>query len=195
MRIGIDLDETISDSISGIIKLHNEQYGTSLRREDFDHHDFAAALGVSKEEAKKRIDKFFSVTYVKEMPPAVGSLRAIEALKAKGHELYIITGRGRSPEDVAHTEAWLEANFPNVFAGVHYANTLAPDGSVETRTKSEIAKTLGVEVIIDDLLEFALECAGAGMKVLLLDRPWNQGALPPLVERMYSWEEIIQRIG
>jgi uncharacterized protein len=195
MRIGIDLDETISDSIVGIMNLHNKQYGTSLRREDFDSYVFTDILGVSKEEARKRVDEFFSVRHVKAIPPIEGSLEAINLLKSKGHELYIITGRGRAREDVLHTEAWLEEHFPQIFAGVHYANVLGPDGTLKTRTKSEIAKSLRVELMIDDVLDFARDCGEAGIKTFLFDRPWNQSELPPNVARVFSWEEIAEKIG
>ena len=195
MRIGIDLDETISDSIAGIMKLHNEQHGTSLRRKDFDSYVFADILGVSREEARRRVDEFFTVKHVKEIPPIEGSLGAIKTLKSSGHELYIITGRGSAPEDVKHTEAWLELHFPNVFAGVHYANALAPDGSVGKRNKSEIAQSLGIQVMVDDVLKFALDCAGAGIRTLLIDKAWNQGDLPVNVERVRSWDEIVKKIG
>ncbi len=35
-----------------------------------------------------------------------------------------------------------------------------------------------------------------GIKVLLLDRPWNRAKkLPEEVTRVYSWEEILDRIN
>jgi len=61
--------------------------------------------------------------------------------------------------------------------------------------KSDLCLKLGVEVLVDDCLEFAEECADKGIKVLLLDSPWNQtDSLPKNVKRMKNWDEIVAHI-
>jgi uncharacterized HAD superfamily protein len=56
--------------------------------------------------------------------------------------------------------------------------------------------------MIDDTLSNARDCAETGIRVLLMDRPWNQVgadstelALPAGVERVRGWEEVVERVG
>ncbi len=188
MRIGIDLDEVVADSIAAIIKLHNERYGTRLKRDDFHTYVFEEVWGGTREEAIKKVDEFFATDQLKNISPIAGSLKAIAALKAKGHELYVITGR--SNDNVRQTEQWLEGHFPDVFLGVHYTSIFSL--TEKPRKKSETCKKLGVEVLIDDHMRNVLDCAGEGIRVLLFDQPWNRGhELPGNVERVFSWDEIM----
>jgi len=46
-------------------------------------------------------------------------------------------------------------------------------------------------VIIEDALEFALDCASNNIRVILMNMPWNQTkTLPKNVTRIYNWKEI-----
>jgi len=48
--------------------------------------------------------------------------------------------------------------------------------------------------MIEDSPEQAKDCASNGIDVLLLDRPWNQIALPENITRVRSWKEITEII-
>ena len=51
-----------------------------------------------------------------------------------------------------------------------------------------------VELIIEDSLETAEECASSGLRVLLFDCPWNQNSnLPEGIMRVKSWKEIVEK--
>jgi phosphoglycolate phosphatase-like HAD superfamily hydrolase len=155
---------------------------------------------------------------IEHLDPIAGAIAAIDALKKAGHELYIITAR--SDRDIEATELWLARHFfsswPETFKGVHYGQSRAKDPA-QRRLKSALCRELGIELMIDDTLSNARDCAEAGIRVLLLDRPWNQvgdagggaGAAddassgaggsgePPLpagVERVRGWEEVVENI-
>src|ERR1700735_4313362 len=102
MRIGIDFDDTIAASIEAIVKLHNRQYGTNYKREDVTQYHAHEVWGGTQEEWGKKLDEFFSVKNVEHLDPVAGAIRAIDALKRAGHELYIITAR--SDSDIEATE-------------------------------------------------------------------------------------------
>ncbi|MBU0626098.1 hypothetical protein KKG31_03695 [Patescibacteria group bacterium] len=47
--------------------------------------------------------------------------------------------------------------------------------------------------MIEDNLEYGIELAQAGIKVYLLDRPWNQHYDPKIhvgITKIFSWEEL-----
>lgn len=59
------------------------------------------------------------------------------------------------------------------------------------------ARSLGVEILIDDNPRYALECAEHGIEVLLFDLhgsyPWSktaQGPTHPLITRVNDWSEV-----
>jgi uncharacterized HAD superfamily protein len=191
MRIGIDFDETLVDSMKAIIKLHNEQYGTHYKKDDVTEYHVENIWGGTKEEWTAKLDDFLSAKNTAHFDPIPGAIPAIDALKSAGHELYIITARGDS--DVEATELWLTKHFPSTFEGVHYGHVRSDDPA-KRRKKADMCKELGIELMIDDHISVAKNCSEEGIRVLLLDEPWNQGELPPGVARVYSWEEIVKKL-
>ncbi|KAL9819685.1 hypothetical protein AtNW77_Chr4g0311991 [Arabidopsis thaliana] len=98
-----------------------------------------------------------------------------------------------------HTLEWIEIHFPGLFKQIHFGNHFALHG--ESRPKSEICRSFGAEILIDDNPRYAEECANIGMKVLLFDYensyPWSKTESVdrhPLVTRVHNWEEVEQQI-
>ncbi len=198
MRIGIDFDDTIADAIAMIVKLHNRHYGTNYKREEVTEHHVENIWGGTTEEWHAKLDEFFSAKNVEHLDPMAGAIPAMDALKRAGHELYIITAR--SDSDIEVTELWLKLHFPETFKGVHYGQARAEDPA-RRRLKSAMCRELGIELLIDDHLNNARDCAEVGIRVLLIDQPWNQIregsaelALPAGVERVRGWEEVVERV-
>jgi uncharacterized HAD superfamily protein len=191
MRIGLDFDDVVADSGTALIEMYNKKYGVHFEKNDFKSYLFEETWGGSREERVKEIDAFFATDQLKKIYPVAGSVAAIGALKSRGHDLYIVTGR--SSRDIEQTELWIEQHFPRVFREVHYSNFRVSD---KKRKKSEICQELGIEVFIDDNPDHALDCATVCAKVLLLDQPWNRHQeLPKNVERVFSWDEIVTKLG
>jgi len=191
MKIGIDLDEVLAEFVSAFLQFHNEKYGTKLNKNHFHVYEFEKVLGGTEEDAADKAYEFFGTHHFKNIQPSEGAKKATEKLAKAGHELFVITSR--QSEVVEDTKNWLEANFPQTFKEVYFtANKYG-------RTKSDIqkidvCKKIGVSLLIEDGLEFALSCAAEGINVLLLDRPWNQGELPKNIKRVSSWDEIFKEI-
>ncbi len=194
MRIGIDFDEVVADSIKAIISLHNEQYGTNFKKEDVTEYKFENVWGGTLDEWRDKLNDFFSTKHLVRLDPMAGSMLGLRAMKERGHELYIVTGRSRVV-DLDATELWLKMHFPDVFHGVHYANFLAQDPTTARRKKSEICLENRIGVLVDDHIGTALECAEAGVKVLLFNQPWNQGELLPGITRVFSWDDVVREVG
>lgn len=80
------------------------------------------------------------------------------------------------------------SSLAELFEEVHFGNHFALEGVA--RPKSEICRSIGARVLIDDNPRYAVECAEAGIHVLLFD--WNNA---------YPWsktsdgEPLIVRLG
>jgi uncharacterized HAD superfamily protein len=191
MRIGLDFDDVVADSMRTIVDLQNKQYGTLYKLQDVTSFGFENVWGGTKEEWEVKVSGFLSTKYLAALSPVAGAVSGIAALKKRGHELYIVTGR--SENYVEATEQWIAEHFPDTFTSVHYGNHVL-SGPSERRDKSDICKEYGIEVMIEDYMKNAKECADAGIRVFLFDQPWNQGELSPNMERVKSWDEIVKRL-
>lgn len=77
---------------------------------------------------------------------------------------------------------------------VYFGNSNDINEGKEIR-KSDICKKLGADLLVDDQLEHAEDCARVGIEVLLYNSPWNQGIPLCGVTRVYSWHDIIDKIS
>lgn len=186
MRIGIDLDEVLADFLTALLKYHNDTYGTSLVGEQFQSYQFWETWGGTRERAIQKVYDFYNTGYFRELKPVVGSQEAVSILK-QNNELFVITSR---QDDVAEaTRGWIAQHFPERFSAVLFANHYSQKG--DSRKKSQICDSVGIDVLIEDSPEYALECFTQKRKILLLDYPWNRNSeLPPGIYRVNSWEEI-----
>lgn len=66
-----------------------------------------------------------------------------------------------------------------------------------SKPKSVICQEIGVDVLIDDSIEHALDCSHLNMNVLLYDKQgkynWNhyQKQLPNNVHRVFNWKQVM----
>lgn len=187
MRIGIDIDDVIADTVNAVVTFHNGAYGTCLKRGDFLSYKFWETWGGSKEETIQKMRIFNEEGYGSATPPIDGALCALSILKGRGHELFAITAR---PDSVAKlTEEWVNAHFPGIFCAIKFSNAYA--GGDIKKKKSDICKNLCISMMIEDDIDYAIDCAESGISVILLDCPWNQGELPGNVQRVFSWDDVI----
>jgi uncharacterized HAD superfamily protein len=191
MLIAIDLDEVLTDFTSNFIEFHNKKYGTSLKRKDFVNYRYWDILGITKEEAIRRVYEFYETDSFQNMPPLTGSKEALISLKKK-HKLIIITSR---PDDIVKiTEKWVDKFFPETFSKLYFTNHLPKNGI--PRKKEDVCSKLGVDILIEDVLEFAVGCASEKTKVLLLTCPWNEKyKLLKGIYRVKSWKEIVEKVN
>ncbi len=190
MKIGIDLDEVLADFLSALIEYHNATYGTSLVREQFQSYRFWETWDGTREETIQKVYDFHKTPYFRNMKPVIGSQEAVGILK-QNNDLFVVTSRQN--DIVETTREWIAKHFPDIFSGVFFANHYSQNGS--SITKRQICDSVGVDVLIEDSPEYALECLDAKRKVLLLDCPWNRySELPRGTYRVNSWDEIIENI-
>jgi len=188
--IGIDLDDVIMDTNTALCGFHNEQFGTELTRDDIFTFFIDHVWGCSRSEAYRRIHAFMCSTHHDATPLMPGTRAALESL-ASHHLLHVITSR---PEEVKEqTMRWINQWVPEVAHSVHFTSDF---DAAKRRPKSEVCRDLAIDVFIDDAPHHVTDIASAVDTVFLMDAPWNRGvdALPENVERVNSWDEIMQRL-
>ena len=184
MRIGIDIDEVIADTLSVVLKNHNAEFGTAFSRNDFYSYRFWETWGGTREEAIKEIYSFWS-NHIQNVPLMRGALENIYELKRAGHTLYVVTGR--QDEFIEETKTWIQKHFPGIFEDIFFTNAYGLNK--QSRSKAKICKELGIDVLIEDDLDHINDCIQQGVRVVLFDSPWNKSASPD-VTRVHSWKEI-----
>lgn len=190
MLIGIDLDDVLADFISALIKFHNEIYRTSLRKEHVFTYGLEKVWGGTREEAIEKIMDCYKSHYFSSILPVEGSVEAVSSLSKKNN-LIIITSRHPIVKD--KTINWLDKYFLKKFSEIYftYNHWIQNKG----KTKSEICSELGVDVLIEDSLEYTRECSANGTRVLLLNQPWNQSTeLHSGIERVFSWNDVLEKL-
>lgn len=119
----------------------------------------------SADESARIVHDFFESQHFQEGIPVIpGAQRSLASLSTL-YDLVVVTSRQHVIREP--TLRWLNAHFPDTFVDVHFGNHYALTGP--SKSKSEICKQVGAQVLIDDNPRYALECARAGIHVLLFD--------------------------
>ena len=190
MKIGIDLDDTLGQSMKAFAAFSNDRYKTNLKIEDMKVYDLEKIINLSKEGTIKRLNEFHDTFYGKKIEPFDGAVETLKKLK-KNNELYIVTSRGNDMRGI--TEKWVGKNFPNIFIGIYFTNEFVYSNA--KMTKKTVCNNFGIDILIEDNLGYAAGCMAPNRKILLFDRPWNQtNKLPKGIVRVHSWKEIYKLV-
>jgi len=158
LRIAIDIDGVLADSIASWTHLYNRLYSRDLEKEHIAIWNFWRGLGLRRQE----FQQLFTAAWMdwKNVPCMEENLpEKLETLRRHG-ELDIVTGR--TPDTVKYVKRWLK------YQKLPYREfyTIPPDSS-----KADS----GHDVYLDDSPMVASEVAAKGRLVLLYDQPWNRG--------------------
>ncbi|MEM0450808.1 MAG: hypothetical protein QXO17_04490 [Nitrososphaerota archaeon] len=155
MRIALDLDGVLADTIRVWLRIWNEQRFPKLTYESIDSWDFWRKLGISEAE----FAEIFSRAWQKweEIPPAEEGLSEKVMRLSELGRVDVVTGR--PAEERERVAMWLRRH------RISYRNLVM---GVTDKVK------LGYDVYIDDSPIVATEGSRTGRTVLLRDQPWNR---------------------
>lgn len=176
MRIGIDIDGVIADSLTTWMANLNAHFGQNKKIEDFIIYQFEKVYNVPWPD----MDRFFRENQGKlltGLQPIAGAKEVIKWLKEE-HIVVLITARPEEFEEI--TRAWLAEQ------GIVYDHLIMTN----FQDKRDYCWELGIELFIDDSLENAISISRLNIPVLLYNAPYNQGELPPEIIRQSDWQEI-----
>lgn len=190
MRIGIDIDNVISNFNEELLKAYIE-HDKELRN-----------TGIINKNAPYIRDGMFDWTdeeeknfYKENIERIAINLKAIEGaskyikkLKQDGHTIYIISGRdnGEYSDPYKMTKNWLEKY------DIVYDKLFLVD-AYNSHSKTEICLEHNVDVMIDDSKRMCKDIKDNGIRALLMDTPYNRDTNE--FERVCSWKEIYDIIS
>ncbi|XP_042468976.1 uncharacterized protein LOC122051770 isoform X1 [Zingiber officinale] len=191
--VAVDVDEVLGSFLSALNKFIADRYSSNHSVAEYFVYEFFKIWKCSRAEADIRVHEFFKTSYFKSgifpIPGARHTLRNLSTFC----NLSVVTSRQNAIKD--HTLEWIEEHYPGLFQEIHFGNHFALDGV--SRPKSEICRSLGAHVLIDDNPKYALECAEIGIRVLLFDYdnsyPWCKSCSStshPLVTKVHNWQEV-----
>jgi uncharacterized protein len=188
MKIAVDIDEVLRELVGGFCEYHNKIYGTNFSYSDFKGYSISKTFGITSEESHRRLDDYCLsedfqsvnlIPHTSEIIPILGN----------SHELVAITAAPAWMKDL--NLEFFEKHFPGCFSDLLFSGEHFPDNC--SKTKDEICKDLGIGIIIEDNV-FAQGYAENGLKVLLLDKTWNQEVEHENIIRCTDWKEILGEI-
>ncbi len=189
MKIGIDLDDVLADSLPHYVQALNRRFGLTIDLVEAAWRIFDRFPQIPRREAHTFFSELIEEGFFSSRPLLPGAREAVESLAEEGHRLFIVTGR--AARDAATTREWLEQ-----VGLLRHFNAVVHNGmELVSRYKAGAATRLQLDLFIEDELEVATAVAETAIPVLLFDRPWNQGALPDTMQRVRSWNEVLTRIG
>ncbi|KAF7837604.1 uncharacterized protein G2W53_006086 [Senna tora] len=208
LTVAVDVDEVLGNFVSALNRFIADHYSSNYSVSEYHVYEFFKIWNCSRDEeclmalgiplkADIRVHEFFKTPYFKTgIHPLPGAQTALQKL-SRFCNLSVVTSRQNVIKD--HTIEWLEKNYPGLFQEIHFGNHFALDGV--SRPKSEICRSLGAKVLIDDNPRYAMECAEVGIRVLLFDfensYPWckiESVEQHPLVTKVKNWEEVEQQL-
>jgi uncharacterized HAD superfamily protein len=194
MRIGIDIDNVISETVPPLLKQINRIFHEKLNMNNIYMYDFHAILGISEAEMKERFwDKQKIIENVfKTANPVKGAADAIKILSSN-NEIILVTDRPK--EYMRATKEWLgrwqisfdEKEIWHMVGGVKMKHAYAEFRSIHG---------LGFDAFVDDNLEDVIMLTQHCKKVFLYKRPWNSTRNTSGSFCVVSnWNEIIDNLS
>lgn len=180
--IGVDLDDTAVEFVAGFMGYHNRVYGTTLEWHQFTNWDWHHVLGVSEEEAKRRGIEFYHSEDHLKLGAVPGAKEALSLFQEK----YTIIGiTAREPVRAPRMRIVVRKLFGDLFSRIHFLGV--------QKSKGGVCAKLGVRFMVDDGLHNAQSVGEQGIRVYLMDKPWNQReVLPPNTTRVFHWDDIVR---
>lgn len=188
--IAVDLDEVLSETIDGVLAVNNyEINGTKIKKENIRNYNlhWNEELKLNKDDDLKIFDKLWNSDKKREVKPVEWALEKLNELKSEWYKFIIITARREKLRD--YSTEWIEKNYPWIFDEVIFTNYSTENEIV----KSEICKQKWVEIMIEDNLDYAIDMANIGVKIFLIDKPWNKHYNPEThkwIIKVNGWNEI-----
>lgn len=191
--IALDLDGVLAEMHTPIINWHNRVYGTSLTVNDIRDYDLTKIWGGTIGDVKRKIGEFYQSPEFAGTVPVVGAPTALNYL-AKTTKFVVVTAR--PPRLTDETARFLELQFPGKISETFFTDCVYKETHMVSG-KPAICNDIGARLIVEDSAHEAVDCAKAGIRTLLLTRPWNADyeipeGLP--VTRVDSWTKIIKEI-
>lgn len=191
MRIGIDIDDTISKTTEEIDK-YACRYTEKILKRKFELKNDGITdpmwakymYSWSVEEDHKFWDLYYE-KFIQSVKPKENAIEVINEL-SKTNEIIIITARWDIESGIIHsiTENWLKKY------GINYTKLY-----IGHEDKRQIAKENNIDIFIDDNIKTCKQLHEAGIKTYIMDSRINHSMDAGDIERVFTWKEIAKKIS
>ena len=189
MRIGVDIDNVISDFNEKLLeeyKIHDKELRNSgiinknadyIRKGMFDWSK-DDEINFYNNNIERIVKKLGVIEEAKEY---------IDKLHYDGHLIYIITGRdnGEYKEPYNMTKNWLDDN------NIYYDKLILTD-AYDKHAKTEKCLEHNIDIMIDDSVRICSDCIENGITAILMNTPYNRHSN---IQRVKSWKEFYKYVS
>jgi len=189
LRIGIDVDDVLAESLPGYLEAFRRRFGHDVRIEEAAWEIFRRYPEISATQMWGFFSELEASDFLGTRPVYPEAVGAVKALAANGHRLFVVTGRLTQHRD--HTRRLLQR------AGLleFFEELVHRDNEAATDYKPRIVREMKLDLLVEDELHVALAAADVPIPVLLFDRPWTQGELPPGITRVSDWDQVLRLVA
>ena len=189
LRIGIDVDDVLAESLPGYLEAFRRRFGHEVKIEEAAWEIFRRYPEISATQMWGFFSELEASDFLGTRPLYPEAVEAVRILSATGHRLFVVTGRLSQHRE--HTRRLLErAGLLGVFEELVHR-----DGEPAPEYKTRMVRELRLDLLIEDELPVALAAAAVPIPVLLFDRPWNRGELPTGLTRVTDWSQVLHLIA
>lgn len=194
MNIGIDIDDTLSNSFESVFadsqKFDIEELGNTGKVQKYgkiDNHNYIEKM--YPHWTNNQIDLFWDKYFINMLTiatPKEYAAEIIQKLQNEGNRIIIITSRYEvvPGEKVVenYSKKWLDKN------KIPYDELI-----LDAQDKLKAAKEAGVQLFIDDSIQHCKRMQEGKIKTFLYTSIMNQEIEVPELERVYSWVQIYNK--
>jgi uncharacterized protein len=184
LRIGIDVDDVLTESLPGYLDAFRRYFGHDVRIEDAAWEIFRRYPQISPIQVGEFFAELEAADFLGTRPVYPHAVEAIRRLSAAGHRLIVVTGRLMTHKE--HTRRLLQ----DLSILECFEDLVHRDGETAEEYKPRIVRERRLDLLVEDELHVAAAVARIPVPVLLFDRPWNQDDLPAGVMRVREWHEV-----
>jgi len=171
IRIAIDMDEVIADTIDKFIELYKHQHNTVIRLDQMDGKEFNEML---PDDIKETLRQYIHQPgFFRDLKVMHGSQEVVKELCDK-YDVYIVSAAMEFPNSLLDKHDWLAEHFPFI----SWKNIIFCGN-----------KIVDVQIMIDDRIR---NFVGFNGRKLLFSSPHNH--LVTDYERVNSWAEVADKL-
>jgi len=189
IKIGIDIDDVLVECAKHFLDIHYDKTGEKISFENLFTYDLWVPLNISKEECHRIFREDFPSYGFLDNPCFIDKSKQSIEMLFKQFKVFFITSRPLHIKGKTHD--FLNKTFSNNDFDIHFSGDFY---KTQEKSKAEICNFLGISLIIEDQAPIAVDCAGKGIKVLLMDKPWNKDCEHENIIRVKNWNEVLQKL-
>lgn len=191
MKIGIDLDDILGKTLSKLIEFLEKEKKITLSDKDFYYTDWKKALNMPKEKAIEILYEFLKSKYFENLETEKWAVESIKKLNKK-HTLFVITARQYFLKEI--TEKWINKNFSETFEKIFLCDNHYDFKSPKAIEKGDVCIENSISILIDDDPNHAIYALKKGIRVIMMEKPWNISFTSEEIIKVKNWKEVLKAI-